>query len=478
VVEVTAEPGSGQACGAFLHRYTLERMPRWTLEDLIDFEQAIAPGERISAETKAEVAAAVEGLDGAAARRQGLGIWLETFRRTPSAGRKFSGAASMVAFIVGTLAWLAGVSGVLGLFDRARGGIDVVVFLAVLLGFQWVILLGALPAWLFRRRAGDGFSVVQALIGRVVRKLSGNDPDGWWHRIMDGGPAPRAALLWRIARLAQGAGILLNVGIICGLGGLVMVRHVGFFWETTTESAMRDTLVNIVHFLSAPWSGIWREAVPDVAAVESSRWLPDRGGVLPPGPTAWWLFLLACVFVWGLLPRLILWVVADRLSKRALASIDFQARHHRSLWRELTGVDRAENLEKPLDGVLVLDVGGGGFLPDVLRPFLLQKLRVHPASWHTTAVLDPGAEDEAAAALALAPAGVVLLAEGWALSPARMSALHSKIRTVAGNTVPVKFLVANETGGSPVPAAAEEMAQWGRFVDSLRDPHAEVYFYA
>jgi hypothetical protein len=135
-------------------------------------------------------------------------------------------------------------------------------------------------------------------------------------------------------------------------------------------------------------------------------------------------------------------------------------------------------LEKPLDGVLVLDVGGGGFLPDVLRPFLLQKLRVHPASWHTTAVLDPGAEDEAAAALALAPAGVVLLAEGWALSPARMSALHSKIRTVAGNTVPVKFLVANETGGSPVPAAAEEMAQWGRFVDSLRDPHAEVYFYA
>ncbi len=453
-------------------------MPRWTLEDLIDFEQSIAPGERISAETKVAVAAAVKDLDGAAARRRGLGIWLETSRRTPSAGRKFSGAASLVAFLAGVFAWLAGVSGVLGLFDRARGGIDVVVFLAVLLGLQWVILLGALPAWLLRRRAGDGFSAVQALIGRAVRRFSGNDPDGWWHRIMDGGPGPRAALLWRIARLAQGAGVLFNVGIICGLAGLVMVRHVGFFWETTTESAMRDTLLNIVRALSTPWSGIWREAVPDVGVVDASRWLPDRGGSLPPGPAAWWLFLLGSVSVWGLLPRLLLWMLADRASKAALASLDFQARHHRALWRDLTGVDRAENDEKPLDGVLVLDVGGSGFRPEILRPFLLRKLRVHPASWHSTAVLDPGAEDEAAAALALASAGVVLLAEGWALSPARMSALHSKIRTAAGNTVPVKFLVANETGGSPVEATAEEMAQWAAFVDSLRDPHAEVYFYA
>jgi len=141
-------------------------------------------------------------------------------------------------------------------------------------------------------------------------------------------------------------------------------------------------------------------------------------------------------------------------------------------------VDRAENDEKPLDGVLVLDVGGSGFQQDVMRPFLLQKLRVHPASWHTTAVLDPGAEEEATSALALAPAGVVLLAEGWALSPARMTALHSQIRSTAGTEAPVKFLIANEVGGSPARATAEEMEQWERFVDSLRDPHAEVYFYA
>ena len=81
-------------------------------------------------------------------------------------------------------------------------------------------------------------------------------------------------------------------------------------------------------------------------------------------------------------------------------------------------------------------------------------------------------------ALAKAPAGVVLLAEGWALSPARMSALHAKVRASAGPETPVKFLVANagphNTPASPSP---EERREWLRFVDSLRDPEAEVFFF-
>ena len=93
-------------------------------------------------------------------------------------------------------------------------------------------------------------------------------------------------------------------------------------------------------------------------------------------------------------------------------------------------------------------------------------------------MLDSGAEEEAVAALAKAPAGVVLLAEGWSLSPARMTVLHSKIRSSAGPQVPVKFLIANVDGGrQPVPPAAEERREWERFVDSLRDPAAEVFFF-
>jgi hypothetical protein len=182
--------------------------------------------------------------------------------------------------------------------------------------------------------------------------------------------------------------------------------------------------------------------------------------------------------VWGLLPRLVLWMVAWNAGRKALGKLDFQSRAHRTLWRELTGTGRVETDDKPLDGVLVLDVGGSGLTEDVLRPYLLRRMRVHAAAWHSVAVLDPGAEAEASRALAKAPAGVVLLAEGWALSPARMSALFAKIRHNAGPQTPVKFLIANTgPGNQPLAPTPEERREWERFVDSLRDPEAEVFPY-
>jgi len=451
---------------------------RWTLEEVIDLEQALAVEAKPTSSLKASVMEAARGLTGADARSAGLRAWLEESRKTPSAGRRFATSLSMVAAGLGLLAWLAGISGVLGMLDRTRGGIDVLLFLMILLGVQWLILWMAVFAWIFRRQTARGFSGMQALVGKAVHRFSG-DRDDWWSRLMDGGGAPRLAVLWRLARLAQGAGICFNLGIISGLIGLVMVKNVGFFWETTTESAMRDTLVHLVKTLSLPWSGVWPAAVPDSSVIAASRWLPDQTGALPPGPAAWWLFLLMATVVWGMLPRLVWWVLADVAFKKTLGKLDFQARHHRALWRELTGVDRVDTDEKPLDGVLVLDVGGSGLRQEDLRPFLLQRLRVHPAAWHSVAVLDAGAESEAQAALRLAPAGVVLLAEGWALSPPRMSALHSQIRSAADPETPVKFLVANVgRDGSPASANDDEKREWERFVDSLRDPFAEVFFFA
>jgi hypothetical protein len=256
----------------------------------------------------------------------------------------------------------------------------------------------------------------------------------------------------------------------------VLVKHIGFFWETTTEVAMFSSLEKSCRFRSLPWSAWWPGAVPTPEQIRAATWQP--GLVLPPGPAVWWEFLLLVTFFWGLLPRFLLWLLACHAGRQALAGLDFQGRHHRALWREITGIDRTEADAPPLDGVLVLDVGGSGLTEQALRPFLLRRLRVHPAAWESTAVLDPGAEEDAARSLAKAPAGVVLLAEGWSLSPPRMISLHGKIRSCAGPDAPVKFLVANVAADlSPAPVTADERREWSRFVDSLRDPAAEVFFY-
>lgn len=450
---------------------------RWTLEDLIDFEQATADAAGTPPALRAAVGAAVSGLEGAAARRTGLRVWLDGGGNR-SAGKRFSTALPLVGGGLALAAFLAGLAAPHGLLDRARGGIDVTLFLVILIGGQWLLLLLAGVGWCLRGRAGDGFSGVQVLAGKLARRFAGHADDSWWRHLMDGGGAPRAAVLWRLARLAQTAGIAFNLGILCGLAGLVLVKHIGFFWESTTELAMRSLLERAVEILSAPWSALGLGARPDAAAIDASRWLPGRSGALAPGPAAWWEFLLMATGVWGLLPRVVLWLLSWQAGRSALEKLDFQGRRHRALWREIIGSDRVETEVKPLDGVLVLDVGGCGLTEAVLRPFLLRRLRVHPAVWRSTAVLDAGAEEQAARALAMAPAGVVLLAEGWSLSPARMTSLHAQVRASAGPETPVKFLVANASAENlPIPATHDEKHQWTRFVDSLRDPAAEVFFF-
>lgn len=454
-----------------------EEPPPWTLESLVDLEQEIAMSTASPPAVRTAVISAVRGLDGAAARRVGLRVWLAEAGKT-SAGSKFTGALAMVGGLLVTVTFLAGISAVLGMLDHERGGVNVVVFLAILIGGQWLVLVLALLGWTFRGHAAEGFSGVQAMVGRLARRFSGDQADAWWRNLMAGGGSPRAAVLWRLARLVQAAGVFFNIGILAGLAGLVLVKHVGFFWETTTETAMRSVLERAVAFLSIPWSAWLAEAVPGVSVIDASRWLPSRTTGLAPGPAEWWEFLLMATVIWGLLPRAILWLLAWNAGRQALAKLDFQGRSHRALWRELLGSDRIETDGKPLDGVLVLDVGGSGLAAVDLRPFLLRRMRVNPAAWHSVAVLDAGAEEEAALAMAKAPAGVVMLSEGWSLSPARMVALHSKIRATVGPETPVKFLIANVSAGHlPISPTDDERREWESFVDSLRDPAAEVFIF-
>lgn len=449
---------------------------RWTLEDLVDFEHEIGLSPTVPAALKDQVAVEARGLDGAAARRAGFAVWLEGVRGEKM-GRRFLAALSMVGAGLAVLMFVAGISGVLGMLDRARAGVNVSLFLAILIGGQWLLMGLAMAGWLLRGRAGSaGIGIVPALLGRLARKISGAEAAPWWGRLVHEGGAAREVLLWRTARTVQVGGMAFNMGMLCGLAGLVLLRHVGFFWETTTAEAMAGILESSTRFLSAPWSGWTRGFVPDAEVIARSRWMP--GNTLGPGPAEWWRFLLMATLVWGLLPRWLLWAMAWRAERSALARLEFQARPHRILWRELTGNDRAEANDKPLDGVLVLDVGGSGISQESLRPFLLRRLRVHPAAWHPVAVMDTGAESEAGRAMKNSPAGVVLLGEAWSLSPPRMASLHARLRAHTGMDTPIRFLVANATPqGEPSPATPEERLEWERFVDSLRDPAAEVCFY-
>ena len=126
------------------------------------------------------------------------------------------------------------------------------------------------------------------------------------------------------------------------------------------------------------------------------------------------------------------------------------------------------------DGVELLDVGGLGLETAEIRPFLLQKLRVNPEKKYAVGVLDASEEQEAWAAMRTAPCGVVMLVEGWSLSPKQMVALIGKIRGEAGADTVLRVLVL----GDGIEAPSEEDFQiWQEFIDGLRDPRLECVAY-
>ncbi|MFD0892277.1 DUF2868 domain-containing protein [Luteolibacter ambystomatis] len=445
---------------------------RWNLADLIDFEQALGsassgPGE----EEKSSLL--MEGAE----RRVVWRRWLESWREAGSGGpgRKFLGALRGVTFCLAVVMALVGGSAVLGLWEPERGGINVGLFLALVLGTQWLVLLGALLAWLFHRRAGEAFSQIQGWVGVLARRFSGEKDPEWWHRLMEDAAA-RKAVLWRLARSVQTAGVAFNLGALAALAGLILFRNIGFFWETTTESTMRAVLWQVTHILSAPWQWVDPIAVPGSLTLDATRWEPGEVGKLAPGPPEWWRFLLWSLVVWGMGPRWILRAVCRWQEGRALKALSFQSKHHRAAWREWFAAEQREEIHnRPADGALVIDVGGAGFSPDKLRPILLQKLRVNPVAWERIGVLDAASEASAREALSRADAAIVLLAEGWALSPRQIEGLLARVGEVKENRRVILF-VGNAEAGAIRPPSAEERRTWENFADGMRGSEIELIF--
>lgn len=445
---------------------------RWTLADLIDFEQAVATASLGPDETERRALVAA-GPDKRAVWR----LWLEKRQEsgTLRTGRRFLGSLRGVTFGLAVIMALLGGSTVLGLWERERGGINVGLFLALVLGTQWLVLLAALLAWIFHRRAGEAFSQVQGWMGALARRFSGEKDPEWWHRLMEDAAA-RKAVLWRLARAVQTAGVAFNLGALAALAGLILFRNIGFFWETTTEFTMRAVLWQVTHILSAPWQWIDPLAVPDSMTLDATRWEPGEVGRLAPGPPEWWRFLLWSLVVWGMGPRWILRAVCRWQEGRALKALAFQSKHHRAAWREWFSAEQREEIHnRTADGALVIDVGGAGFSPDLLRPVLLQKLRVNPVAWERIGVLDAASETSAREALSRADAAIVLLAEGWALSPRQIEGVLARVGEVRGERRVILF-VANAAAGAILPPSAEERRTWESFVDGLKGSELELIF--
>lgn len=429
---------------------------RWKWEELVDFEVALAAWDGESRP---------EGIPTDGSRPAVMKAWKES-THAAEVGRSWVKAIAWAGVIAGAFTFLAGIGAAWGCYDREREGIDVVVFLVFTLLVPWLTLLIGLTLWLFRPRWGG---LIGPLLKKVVARFAGND-GGKVRAVIEASPELAKSFGWKIAARAQTAALNFHLGAIIGLTLLFFFRRVGFYWETTTERAMERTLESVVHFLSIPWHGFLPRMVPDIA---TSR----RGADWDGGGVSWMAFLMLALLVWGVAPRFLLEMVAHVQSWRAVRSPAFQSPRHRRLWRVLAGVKRGEDPAGPADGALVLDLGGISPNHDALRPFFLRHLRMNPVAWETLAVLDAGRENAARAALAKAPAGIIVMAEGWSLAPRQMAETLKRVLAAASGRRTVLVVAEFDRDGRPRPPKADERTAWESFFDGQKGLDVELSLY-
>jgi hypothetical protein len=129
---------------------------------------------------------------------------------------------------------------------------------------------------------------------------------------------------WQLLHWSQGAAIAFNVAALATALALVTFTDLAFGWSTTLQLS-GDELARWIGVIVAPWAKLVPAAVPDAAMIEASRFfrLERSAATLgaPESYTGWWPFLMVAMIVYGLVPRIVLWIFAGlrlRAATRAL----------------------------------------------------------------------------------------------------------------------------------------------------------------
>lgn len=477
-------PGRCRPCSnTAMARRSKHHLARWTLPDVIDLEAELARAGHVTGYERAyfvrEIRPQLSDVrDPRIQRRIGLRLWLEHRRgnKNESAGGILTQLLRWVSLVLATVMAVAGTGLVSGLLAGTQQAVHVVIFFGLALGLPWLLYLsGLLIRAITTHRVG-----LAAFAGTTALRLTIRDRKRRERitRLLDAlnsEKAARRAVSATLQAIMQRSAAGFHLGVVASFVGCLLLLDVHFYWAATPRAGMADALSMATQLVAAPWAWAWPQAVPNLHDILASRAAGDASAIIGDG--SWWRFLLLSLLVWGLLPRILLVAGYQAAASRALSKLAFQAPRHRALWRKLNTIERGEVAPGPTDGVLVLDVGGHGLTGADMRGFLLRQLRVNPLTTLPIAVLDANREAAAERKLAAGPAGVVLLVEGWTLSPRQVEALQARLRGVLGKDVRMTWLIFAINDGQPVAPATDDLQRWTRKIDQLRDPAAEVLAY-
>lgn len=338
--------------------------------------------------------------------------------------RDWRGFERLGLLVVALLALLSGFGMALGVLGDGARPVNVVWALGGLLGLHlFGLLIWLIGIWFGGRDAGG-------LIGRAWQWLA--------RRIARGGPAlllarARTEFLgagglnrWALGAVTHLMWLLALLGALTGMLLLFMLRGYQFTWETTILSdQVFAALVGALGWLPAAL-GL---DVPDAQTVQAS----GAGMIVAEeARRAWAQWLLGCVLVYGLVPRVLLWAACQAWfgRQRAALKLDLGLPGYLVMADRLMPASERIGITDPDHGVSRQVIAAQVHVPGAGAPTLIG-IELRPERpWPpllAPGVIDGGRADDrrqrkdALARLAASPPARLLLACDARLSPDRGS---------------------------------------------------------
>lgn len=136
-----------------------------------------------------------------------------------------------------------------------------------------------------------------------------------------------SVFFWPIFVLTQLLAIGANAGVLAATLFRILTSDVAFGWQSTVQFSGR-TLHTLVQLVSLPWSWFMPGdlAYPTLKAIEGSRIILKDGisHLTTQDLVSWWPFLVLCLLTYGLLPRLLLHLLAIYMQHKSLVELRFQ----------------------------------------------------------------------------------------------------------------------------------------------------------
>jgi hypothetical protein len=289
-----------------------------------------------------------------------------------------------------------------------RTPVNVLYFLTAFILPQWLFLLLAASALL----PGHGFNLYPPL--QLAGALLNHYYAAAWKKLinrLDAGKRLRldalaghgrlfagrlgSAFFWRAAALTQMFACAVNIGLLASSLLKITVTDLAFGWQSTLAFSA-EKLFAAVRLLAIPWSWLWPEGAghPSLAQIEGSRIVLKEGiaRLQTEDLVSWWPFLLLCLIVYGLLPRLILLIFCRWRGRRLLA-------------QNLTRMPEAEELWQRMQSPLLTTRGlpdSGGDIAMAISPARLaprpQNVPARPALFLVPEELRPSLPEDVLAA--------------------------------------------------------------------------------